>query len=149
MTTMGSTVEGARVAAGARSCRNLGVAVTFSAKPSTAPCPICGGKDRFRFDDKRGEGTYYCGQCGAGTGIILLRKLHGWDHKTACGHVDEIIGRDGPRRRRRRHDHIDRMTPKARPRSSACLAGTSDDSLVEDYLRSRGLSVTSAGSVWS
>src|SRR5690348_13963485 len=29
------------------------------------PCPLCGGKDRFRFDDKNGDGTYYCNQCGA------------------------------------------------------------------------------------
>jgi len=56
------------------------------------PCPMCGGKTRFRFDDKNGDGTYYCNHCGAGTGIILLRKLHGWDHATACRHVDEIIG---------------------------------------------------------
>lgn len=30
--------------------------------PSTAlkhgPCPVCGGKDRFRFDDKNGRGTW-------------------------------------------------------------------------------------------
>lgn len=39
-----------------------------------SPCPACGGKDRFRFDDKNGEGTYICGQCGAGDGISLLEK---------------------------------------------------------------------------
>jgi putative DNA primase/helicase len=57
------------------------------------PCPICSGKTRFRFDDKNGEGTYYCNRCGAGVGIILLRKLHNWDHATACHEVDKIIGR--------------------------------------------------------
>src|SRR5690348_12989513 len=56
------------------------------------PCPICGGKDRFRFDDKDGGGTYYCNQCGAGTGVIMLRKLHRWDHATACREIDKIIG---------------------------------------------------------
>jgi len=56
------------------------------------PCPICGGKDRFRFDDKDGDGTWFCNQCRAGTGIILLRKLKGWSHKEACDAVDEIIG---------------------------------------------------------
>jgi putative DNA primase/helicase len=56
------------------------------------PCPLCGGKDRFRFDDKNGEGTYYCNQCGAGTGLLLIRKLRGWDHATACKEVDRIIG---------------------------------------------------------
>src|SRR5215469_17297426 len=55
------------------------------------PCPICGGRDRFRFDDKNGEGTYYCNQCGAGCGLILIRKLRGWDHATACREVDKLI----------------------------------------------------------
>ncbi|TAJ88609.1 MAG: hypothetical protein EPO10_01440 [Reyranella sp.] len=40
-------------------------------------CSICGGKDRFRFDDKGVEGTWFCNQCRAGTGIILVRKLNG------------------------------------------------------------------------
>src|SRR5438552_5243409 len=56
------------------------------------PCPLCGGKDRFRFDDKDGSGSYYCNQCGAGVGLILIRKLKGWDFKTACDEIDRIIG---------------------------------------------------------
>src|SRR3954452_21906251 len=57
------------------------------------PCPICRrGVDRFRFDDKDRAGTFYCNQCGAGSGIILVRKLHGWDHKTACDEIDKILG---------------------------------------------------------
>lgn len=38
------------------------------------PCPICKGKDRFRFDDK-GMGMWYCQKCGAGDGfkLIMLR----------------------------------------------------------------------------
>jgi hypothetical protein len=38
------------------------------------PCPLCGGKDRFRFDDNlehRGDGGYICGQCGSGSGMKL------------------------------------------------------------------------------
>ena len=58
------------------------------------PCPLCGGRDRFRFDDKDGTGSYFCGQCGAGTGLILIRKLRSWDHATACAEVDKIIGTD-------------------------------------------------------
>src|SRR6185295_7551355 len=56
------------------------------------PCPICGGKDRFRYDDKNGDGTYFCGQCGPGVGVILVRKKHGWDFKTAADAIDSIIG---------------------------------------------------------
>lgn len=39
------------------------------------PCPLCGGKDRFRFDNKDGKGTYFCNQCGAGNGFTLLEKF--------------------------------------------------------------------------
>jgi putative DNA primase/helicase len=36
------------------------------------PCPICRkGRDRFRFDDRDGSGSYICSQCGAGSGIIF------------------------------------------------------------------------------
>ena len=68
----------------------LGIETRFLCNKQ-GPCPICGGKTRFRFDDRNGEGTYYCNQCGAGTGIILIRKLRGWSHKEACGAVDKII----------------------------------------------------------
>ena len=69
----------------------LGIAPQFL-QNRHGPCPLCGGKDRFRYDNKNGDGTYYCNQCGAGTGLLLLRKLHGWDHATACRAVDAIIG---------------------------------------------------------
>lgn len=44
------------------------------------PCPICGGKDRFRLDDRDGHGTWYCNQCEpqAGDGIALLMKAKSW-----------------------------------------------------------------------
>lgn len=56
------------------------------------PCPMCGGKDRFRFDDRDGRGTYHCSGCGAGTGMTLLQKVRGWDFKTAASEVDKIVG---------------------------------------------------------
>jgi putative DNA primase/helicase len=56
------------------------------------PCPFCGGKDRFRFTDKNRDGMYYCSQCGTGNGITFLMKFHGWDFRTAAGHVDKIAG---------------------------------------------------------
>ena len=38
------------------------------------PCPICAGTDRFRFDDKNGEGSWICSHCGAGDGFDLIIK---------------------------------------------------------------------------
>src|SRR3954470_15707003 len=71
----------------------LGVDTKFLSNKH-GPCPLCGGRDRYRFDDRDGTGSYYCNQCGAGVGIILIRKLRGWNHATACAEVDKIIGSD-------------------------------------------------------
>ena len=40
-----------------------------------SPCPVCGGKDRFRFDDKNGKGSWICSHCGAGDGFALLSRV--------------------------------------------------------------------------
>jgi len=57
------------------------------------PCPICGdGKDRFRFDDKEGRGTYYCNVCGAGDGFKLLMGYYGWSFAEAAEKVEGVVG---------------------------------------------------------
>jgi putative DNA primase/helicase len=103
------------------------------------PCPLCGGKDRFRFDDKDGSGSYYCNQCGAGVGVILLRKKHGWDFKTACDEIDRIIGTTAaaaiatPQKpNQRRAEAIDRA-----------LAQAADAEVVDGYLARRGIAARS------
>ena len=108
------------------------------------PCPLCGGKDRFRFDDKHGEGTYFCNQCGAGTGILLVRKRHGWDHATACKAVDDIIGREHRPRPASLPacDGAAAAAKKARA-IERVLGDATDPAVVEAYLARRGLSVTS------
>ena len=58
------------------------------------PCPVCGGRDRARFDNRHNEGDYFCSQCGAGTGITLLMKVHGWDYAMAAARIDEIVGKE-------------------------------------------------------
>lgn len=56
------------------------------------PCPACGGRDRFRFDNKDGRGSYYCNQCGAGDGFSLAMKYHGWDFKRCADEVRQVLG---------------------------------------------------------
>lgn len=67
------------------------------------PCPICGGKDRFRFDDKEGRGTWYCSHCGSGDGFSLLKQINGWDFTRAAKEVDAVMGtvQAGPIRQER------------------------------------------------
>lgn len=55
-------------------------------------CPVCGGKDRFRFDNKQGNGEYFCNGCGAGNGIILAMKFLGLPFKEAATEIRKIIG---------------------------------------------------------
>ena len=56
------------------------------------PCPKCEGVDRFRWDNSGGNGSYICGQCGAGDGFDLLRLVHGWSFKEAAAEVDAVLG---------------------------------------------------------
>jgi len=57
------------------------------------PCLLCGGKDRARFTDLDGRGSYFCNQCGAGTGMQLLMKFKNWDFAKAASEVDAVIGK--------------------------------------------------------
>lgn len=58
------------------------------------PCPACGGSDRFRYDDKNGNGDYICQQCGAGDGISLIQKVTGLTFPEALSEVAAIVGLD-------------------------------------------------------
>ena len=51
------------------------------------PCPVCGGKDRFRFDNKAGHGTWICSQCGAGDGPTLAMLFRGWTFAELLAHL--------------------------------------------------------------
>ena len=56
------------------------------------PCPICGGTDRWRFDDKEGKGTYYCNNCGSGTGVDLVMKVQKCDFTEAAKLIRDLCG---------------------------------------------------------
>ena len=55
------------------------------------PCPLCGGKDRYRWDNKDKRGTYYCSGCGAGDGFELLKKLTGKSYKELADEVRALL----------------------------------------------------------
>lgn len=74
-----------------------GILLQFGMDPKVledrhGPCPVCGGKDRFRFDDKDGDGSSYCSQCGAKSGMHLLMDFKGWDFARAAREVDGVLG---------------------------------------------------------
>lgn len=58
-------------------------------------CPLCvdgGGKDRFRFDDKDGNGTWICNRCGSGDGLGLVMRKNGWSFREAADRVNAMVG---------------------------------------------------------
>lgn len=66
-----------------------------------SPCPVCGGKDRFRFDNK-GRGSFYCNQCGAGDGFKLLMRVHSIPFGEARRRVIEAAKLEGSKFRAER-----------------------------------------------
>lgn len=70
---------------------HLGIAEA-ALKNKHGPCPACGGKDRFRFDNKRGRGDFFCNHCGAGDGFKLLERTFGWSFSMARKQVIAAAG---------------------------------------------------------
>jgi hypothetical protein len=62
------------------------------------PCPGCGGRDRFRFDDNDGDGTFICsqgsGEVLSGDGFTLLQHVKIWDWKKCITEVAGVLGLD-------------------------------------------------------
>lgn len=69
--------------------------VTLPPTNKHAPCPACGGTDRFRFDDQDGHGTFICSQGGhgnlAGDGFALIKHAHHCDDAAALKMVRDLI----------------------------------------------------------
>uniref|UniRef100_UPI0027D1F69E primase-helicase zinc-binding domain-containing protein n=2 Tax=Enterobacterales TaxID=91347 RepID=UPI0027D1F69E len=68
----------------------LGIHITAGGRAQ--PCPVCGGKDRFRFDNLQGRGTWFCNQCGGGDGLNLVEKALAVTTKEAAAKVAGILG---------------------------------------------------------
>ncbi|MBP7810745.1 MAG: toprim domain-containing protein [Neisseria sp.] len=58
------------------------------------PCPICGGRDRFRYDDKDGRGTFICSHYnnGGGDGFHLVQHAFDCDFAAALNRVAGVLG---------------------------------------------------------
>lgn len=69
----------------------LGIADSYLRK-KPGPCPACGGRDRFTFDNRTGHGDYFCRRCGAGDGFKLVTSVHGWTFSEARKRVMEVAG---------------------------------------------------------
>ena len=107
------------------------------------PCPVCGGKDRFRFDDKDGRGTWFCSQCDpqSGGGLLLLSRYLG---KPTIEVARELIGQDMPRTVApvRKHTATDEQIIKenrARAKAGAALMLSQAKKAEHPYMNAKGL----------
>lgn len=56
------------------------------------PCPFCGGKDRWRFVDRRGDGFWVCTNCGTGDGLMLAMRWLKADFPATAKRIEETMG---------------------------------------------------------
>ncbi len=102
------------------------------------PCPLCGGEDRFRFDNKEGKGTYICNNCGAGDGMKLAMEFTGKPFEVVASEIDRILGNvtpDAPARPAMTEGDIRQAILGVWKSSVAVQPGD----LVHQYLRTRHL----------
>lgn len=100
------------------------------------PCPICGGKDRFRFTDYKSNGDYFCAGCGPGSGFDLLMGTQDWEFAYAAKEVDKVLGNvsDEPVFAPRVNEE------KRRKDLNSLWKGGTDHEVLEKYLFTRGMS---------
>lgn len=106
--------------------------ISLPGRGKHGPCPACGGKDRFRFDDKEGRGSFYCSGCGAGDGFILVGRVKGIGLQASTDAVRAYLGlaKDEPAK------HKDDPTKAMRVLWDRARK-PSDDGPVQRYLYSR------------
>ena len=56
------------------------------------PCPMCGGKDRFVYDDKFGNGEFFCRHCRKGDGFKLAMAVTGKGFGELLNEVEKYLG---------------------------------------------------------
>ena len=97
-------------------------------------CPFCGGRDRYRFDNKNGNGTFFCNHCGAGDGFKFLSQFFGWGFKRSAEEIRNIIGDC-------KVVTVNKKDPKLALKRIASMAVKIDPkSELIQYLKSRGVS---------
>lgn len=100
------------------------------------PCPACGGKDRFRFDNLEGRGTWICNSCGAGDGIQLVMRITGLNFARSAKKVEDLLARNQFAR--------DTFKPKPdsvliRERLNSAWRSANAPLVAANYLKARGL----------
>ena len=119
----------------------LGISIRENGSHGPCPIPGCGGKDRMRWIDEDGSGSWFCnaGHSGkkAGDGWELLMLCLGVDFKAAVEAVEGVIGKceKTPINNGKQYkpELLRQMYKDSKPLDGQCLGSL--------YLRKRGLTV--------
>ena len=108
-------------------------------KGKHCPCPMCGGADRFRFDNKEGRGTWICSACGAGDGMALAMQFTGRPFAEVAREIDAVLGNEaiGAERPPAEISEADRKAALREVAAKTVRATPGD--LVDIYLTARGI----------
>ena len=60
------------------------------------PCPLCGGRDRFQYTDRFGEGNYHCRGCGPGGGLKLAQACLPLRFPELLDQLEKLLGAATP-----------------------------------------------------
>jgi putative DNA primase/helicase len=106
------------------------------------PCPMCGGTDRFRFDNKEGRGTWICSQCGAGDGVNLAMLVTGQDFRAAALQIERAAGVVQPLVRQPEQDEAVKVRKLLQTWAEGRKLTHGDEAMT--YLAGRGLEIETA-----
>ena len=101
-----------------------------------APCPMCGGTDRFQFFNTNDDGTWFCRGCGKGSGPDLVMRFRGLEFREAAVLIERQLGETVVTAKPAKPAPDPR--PKLR-RMWAASKPTVRGDVVDTYLRSRGV----------
>jgi len=100
------------------------------------PCPICGGDDRFRWDDQNSKGGYICSQCGGGDGFDLACKVTGKSFREVSDNIAKVMGTSNSFERKQPSDEESRQRERMKQVWNATTP-IADISPAAKYLRAR------------
>ncbi len=102
------------------------------------PCPMCGGTDRWRFDDFNGTGRWWCNSCGRGNGVDLVMTFKTCNFMEAVKLIEGVIG--GARLSVRRESEPDISEQKNAMRTTWLRSlELNGKDVASRYLKHRGL----------
>ena len=105
-------------------------------------CPMCGGKDRFRFTDHGGGGIYICNQCGSGNGWTLAKWLTDKPKNKLAADILDMVGAIKPTSQPNFADKFEQNRKRLMELMAGCVK--TDISPVRKYLKTRHLRQTDA-----